>query len=53
MLQDKRFDITPQTTFQEFEAFINKEAPTIKIEHDILALIFERVRYSPSFPWYP
>lgn len=45
MLQDKRFNVTAQTTFEEFETFVKNEGPTLNIERDNLALIFERVRY--------
>ena len=42
-LQDKRFEITPKTTFQEFESVVKEDRRTANIDHDILTLIFERV----------
>ena len=42
-LQDKRFEVTPKTTFEEFESVIKADRRTANIDHDILTLIFERV----------
>jgi len=53
VLQDKRFNVTAQTTFEEFETFVKNEGPTLNIERDNLALIFERVRTSLPFPEIP
>lgn len=41
--QDKRFEITPKTTFEEFESVLRGDHRTANIERDILELIFERV----------
>lgn len=41
--QDKHFEVTPKTTFQEFQSLLRDDPRTANIERDILALIFERV----------
>ncbi|KAK4681955.1 U1 snRNP protein [Podospora pseudoanserina] len=43
-IQDKRFEVTPKTTFEEFEAVVRGDARTANIERKILELIFERVQ---------
>ncbi len=43
VFQDKRFEVTPKTTFQEFEAVVRDDRRTANIERDVLELIFERV----------
>lgn len=44
--QDKRFEVTPKTTFQEFESVLKDDRRTANIERYILELIFERVSAS-------
>jgi pre-mRNA-processing factor 40 len=42
-LQDKRFEVTAKTTFQEFLAVLKDDRRTANIDRDALTLIFERV----------
>ncbi|KAK1837283.1 hypothetical protein QBC39DRAFT_6437 [Podospora conica] len=44
VLGDKRFEVTPKTTFEEFEAAVKDDRRTANIQRDILELIFERLR---------
>ncbi len=41
--QDTRFEVTPKTTFQEFQSALKDDRRTANIDRDILMLIFERV----------
>lgn len=41
--QDKHFEITPKTNFQEFEKVIKDDPRTANIDREPLQLIFERV----------
>jgi pre-mRNA-processing factor 40 len=41
--QDKRFEVTPKTTFESFFAVMRDDRRTANIDRDILTLIFERV----------
>jgi len=41
--QDKHFEVTPKTTFQEFQSVLKEDPRTANIERDIVELIFERV----------
>jgi len=43
VIEDKRFEVTPKTTFQEFESVLKGDRRTANIERDVLELIFERV----------
>ena len=43
VIEDKRFEVTPKTTFQEFETVLKGDARTANIDRDVLELIFERV----------
>lgn len=42
--QDKRFEVTPKTEFQDFLAVLKEDRRTANIDRDILKFIFERVR---------
>lgn len=44
VIDDKRFEVTPKTTFQEFEAIVKDDRRTANIERDVLELIFERLQ---------
>jgi pre-mRNA-processing factor 40 len=46
--QDKRFEVTAKTTFQEFHSVLKDDRRTANIDRDILMLIFKRV--SRSYP---
>ena len=41
--QDKHFEVTPKTTFQEVYSVLKEDARTANIQPDILELIFQRV----------
>lgn len=41
--QDKRFDLTPNTTSDEFMSMMREDRRTASIDQTILQLIFERV----------
>ncbi|KAJ5091876.1 hypothetical protein NUU61_006746 [Penicillium alfredii] len=43
-LDDKRFEVTPSTTLEEFNTVILCDRRTYKIDSDILALIFHRIQ---------
>ncbi|KAK4201852.1 hypothetical protein QBC40DRAFT_277671 [Triangularia verruculosa] len=44
VIDDKRFEVTPKTTFEEFEVVVKGDARTANIERKILELIFERIQ---------
>ncbi|KAK3330199.1 formin binding protein-like protein [Apodospora peruviana] len=44
VVDDKRFEVTPQTTFEEFEAVVKDDPRTANIERDTLLLILERLQ---------
>ncbi|KAK3310395.1 uncharacterized protein B0T15DRAFT_36441 [Chaetomium strumarium] len=44
VIDDKRFEVTPKTTFQEFESVLKADRRTANIERDIMELIFERIQ---------
>jgi pre-mRNA-processing factor 40 len=44
VMQDKRFELTPTTDFQEFLAVMKDDRRTANIEPDVLKLIFDRER---------
>lgn len=43
--QDKHFEVTPKTTFEEFQSVLKDDRRTANIERYILELVFERVSY--------
>ncbi|KAJ5620572.1 hypothetical protein N7510_004556 [Penicillium lagena] len=44
VLDDKRFEVTPKTTFEEFNAIMVADRRASKIDTDILELIFQRIQ---------
>ncbi|GKT40078.1 pre-mRNA-processing protein prp40 [Colletotrichum spaethianum] len=48
VIDDERFDITPQTTFEEFYAVMKKSRRTANIDRDILLVLFERAKEKRS-----
>ncbi|CAG8384673.1 unnamed protein product [Penicillium salamii] len=44
VLDDKRFEVTAETTFDEFNTVISSDRRTSKIDSDILKLLFERIQ---------
>ncbi|KAJ3468839.1 hypothetical protein MRS44_002904 [Fusarium solani] len=48
VLEDKRFDLTPTSDFDEFLSIMNDDRRTANIEPDILKLIFDRLREKRS-----
>ncbi|KAL8810953.1 MAG: hypothetical protein Q9223_007638, partial [Gallowayella weberi] len=44
VLEDKRYEITPKTTFLDFRALVSTDRRTANIPEDILALIFARLQ---------
>lgn len=42
-VQDKRFEITPKTDFQDFLAVMKEDRRTADIDREILKFMFERV----------
>ncbi|PGH15550.1 hypothetical protein AJ79_02332 [Helicocarpus griseus UAMH5409] len=44
VLDDKRYEVTPKTTFEEFTDLMATDRRTARIDPDILHLIFHRVR---------
>ena len=47
--QDKRFDLTPTSNFEEFLSIMKDDRRTANIEPDILKLVFDRVSYHDFF----
>ncbi|KAL9621950.1 MAG: hypothetical protein Q9160_003612 [Pyrenula sp. 1 TL-2023] len=43
VLEDRRYEITPKTTFDEFHSVMVTDRRTANIDHDALKLIFERL----------
>ncbi|KAJ4295861.1 U1 snRNP protein [Collariella sp. IMI 366227] len=43
-IDDKRFEVTPKTTFEEFESVLKGDRRTANIERDNMELIFERIQ---------
>lgn len=43
--QDKRFDLTPTSDFEEFLSVIKDDRRTANIDRDIFKLIFDRVSW--------
>jgi len=43
-LQDKRFEVTPSTPYDEFSSMMTADRRTSKIDPDILQLIFQRIQ---------
>lgn len=43
-LQDKRYDITPKTTFEEFHSVMVTDRRTANIDTEVLQIIFQRVQ---------
>lgn len=41
--QDKRFEVTSKTDFQDFLAVMKEDRRTANVDRDILKLLFERV----------
>ncbi len=50
--QDKRFEIQPNTTFQDFMSVMDTDRRTAQIDGEALQLIFERVRDQLDFSWF-
>ncbi|KAF4980565.1 hypothetical protein FZEAL_3450 [Fusarium zealandicum] len=48
VLEDKRFDLTPTSDFEEFLSIMKDDRRTANIEPDILKLIFDRLREKRS-----
>jgi pre-mRNA-processing factor 40 len=44
VLDDKRFDVTPNTTFEEFQSIILSDRRTANLDSDILQLLFDRIK---------
>ncbi|OJJ49669.1 hypothetical protein ASPZODRAFT_12789 [Penicilliopsis zonata CBS 506.65] len=44
VLDDKRYEIAPKTTFEEFNSVIGSDRRTANIDPDILRLIFQRIQ---------
>ncbi|KAL2199807.1 hypothetical protein P885DRAFT_29574 [Corynascus similis CBS 632.67] len=44
VIDDKRFEVTPKTTFQEFESVLKGDDRTANIERETMELLFERVQ---------
>lgn len=44
VIDDKHFEVTPKTTFQEFQSVLKEDPRTANIERDIVELIFERLQ---------
>ncbi|RAK95777.1 snoRNA-splicing protein PRP40 [Aspergillus ibericus CBS 121593] len=44
VLDDKRFEVTPKTTFEEFNVVVSGDRRTADIDPEILLLIFQRVQ---------
>ncbi|PYI12606.1 formin binding protein [Aspergillus sclerotiicarbonarius CBS 121057] len=44
VLDDKRFEVIPKTTFEEFNAVVSGDRRTANIDPEILELIFQRVQ---------
>ncbi|KAI4264135.1 MAG: hypothetical protein L6R42_000748 [Xanthoria sp. 1 TBL-2021] len=44
VLEDKRYEVTPKTTFQEFLALMSTDRRTTSISEDTLSLIFARLQ---------
>ncbi|PYI24984.1 hypothetical protein BP00DRAFT_462197 [Aspergillus indologenus CBS 114.80] len=44
VLDDKRFEIAPKTTFEEFNAIVSADRRTANIDPEILQLIFHRIQ---------
>ncbi|KAL9631516.1 MAG: hypothetical protein Q9204_004199, partial [Flavoplaca sp. TL-2023a] len=44
VLEDKRYEVTPKTTFQEFLALMSTDRRTLSIPEDTLSLIFARLQ---------
>ncbi|GFP52490.1 pre-mRNA-processing protein prp40 [Trichoderma asperellum] len=44
VLEDKRFDLTPTSDLEEFLSIMKDDHRTANIDHDILKLIFDRLR---------
>lgn len=43
-MQDKRFELTPTSDFDEFLSLMKDDRRTANIDREILKLIFDRVR---------
>lgn len=43
VLEDNRYEVTPRTTFDEFQAIIKSDRRTASIAHDMLTLLFDRL----------
>lgn len=43
VLEDKRYEITPKTTFDEFNEIMQTDRRTASIDHEALSLIFSRL----------
>ncbi|KAL4868366.1 hypothetical protein BDV12DRAFT_169876 [Aspergillus spectabilis] len=44
VLDDKRFDVTSKTTFEEFNSIVLSDRRTVNIDPDILQVIFQRIQ---------
>ncbi|KAL4879529.1 hypothetical protein BJY04DRAFT_93846 [Aspergillus karnatakaensis] len=44
VLDDKRFDVTSKTTFEEFNTIVSSDRRTASIDPEILQVIFERIQ---------
>ncbi|KAL1853051.1 U1 snRNP protein [Paecilomyces lecythidis] len=44
VLDDKRYEVTPKTTFEEFNSMMSTDRRTANIDRDILQLIFQRIQ---------
>lgn len=44
VLEDKQYEITPMTTYEEFESVMIADRRTARIDRDALQLIFDRLR---------
>ncbi|KAL8995241.1 MAG: hypothetical protein Q9169_004977 [Polycauliona sp. 2 TL-2023] len=44
LLEDKRYEVTPKTTIQEFQSLMSTDRRTLSIPEDTLSLIFARLQ---------
>ncbi|KAF4214998.1 hypothetical protein CNMCM8980_008877 [Aspergillus fumigatiaffinis] len=44
VLDDKRYEVTPKTTFEEFQSIILSDRRTANLDSDILQLLFDRIK---------
>ncbi|KAJ2894906.1 hypothetical protein MKZ38_007103 [Zalerion maritima] len=50
VMDDKRFEFSPKTTFQEFTSLLRDDRRTANLDDEVLKLIFERLQEKKSRP---